>query len=80
MKKTRFMMILVTVFSITMAFMESSVVIYLREILYPEGFTFPLNSMPEKLSLIECLREVATLIMLVTIGLVAGKTFSQRFA
>jgi hypothetical protein len=74
------MLILVTVFSIAMGFMESSVVIYLREILYPEGFTFPLNSMPVELSLAECLREAATLIMLVTIGLMAGKTFSQRFA
>ena len=74
------MLILVTVFSIAMAFMESSVVIYLREILYPEGFAFPLNPMPDRLSLIECLREAATLIMLVAIGLAAGKVFSQRFA
>ena len=80
MKKIRSMLILVTVFSVAMGFMESSVVIYLREILYPEGFTFPLNSMPAELSLAECLREAATLIMLVTIGLMAGKTFSQRFA
>ncbi len=74
------MLILVTVFSIAMGFMESSVVIYLREILYPEGFTFPLNSMPVELSLTEWLREAATLVMLVTIGLMAGNTFSQRFA
>ena len=80
MKKVRSILLLVTVFGIAMAFMESSVVIYLRKILYPEGFNFPLKPMPGELSLTECLRELATLVMLVSVGWIAGKTFSQRFA
>lgn len=78
--KVRFIFIVVTIFSVAMAFMESSVVIYLREIMYPEGFNFPLQPMPGELSLTEFLREAATLVMLVTVGILAGKTFNQRFA
>ena len=33
----------VTVFAAAMAFVESAVVVYLRVIYYPEGFTFPLK-------------------------------------
>jgi len=73
-------LILVTLFSIAMGFMESSVVIYLRELLYPDGFAFPLNPMPGLLALTELLREAATLVMLLTVAIVAGKTFSQSFA
>ncbi|MDP4224718.1 MAG: hypothetical protein Q8868_15530 [Bacteroidota bacterium] len=80
MKRIRSTLILVTVFSIAMGFMESAIVIYLREILYPEGFAFPLKAMPADLSLTECLREVATIVMLLAIGFMAGKSFSQRFA
>jgi len=80
MKSIRSVFILVTIFSIAIAFMESAVVIYLREIVYPEGFKFPLNPIQDDLILTEFLREAATLIILLMIGLLAGKTFSQNFA
>jgi len=67
-------------FSIAMAFLESAVVIYIRELLYPDGFDFPLATMDSSLALTEILREAATIIMLVGAGVIAGKTFSQRFA
>ena len=70
----------ITIFSIAMAFLETAVVIYLRELLYPGGFNFPLAPMPGKLVLTEILREFATIIMLAGAGVLAGKTFSQRFA
>ena len=63
-----------------MGFLESAVVVYLREILYPEGFAFPLSPIPVSLAVTELLREVATLIMLVTIGIIAAKRFSTGFA
>ena len=63
-----------------MALLESAVVIYLREIMYPGGFSFPLKPIPSDLLLTEILREAATLVMLLCIGLLAGNTFSQRFA
>jgi hypothetical protein len=62
-----------------MAFLESSVVVYLREILYPEGFKFPLNPIEPELALTEILREAATLVMLLSVGIIAGKTPTRRF-
>ncbi|MGM0529498.1 MAG: hypothetical protein ACQERS_13975 [Bacteroidota bacterium] len=70
----------VTIFGIAMAFMESSVVIYLREILYPEGFDFPLAEFEGSLAVTEIIREVSTLVMLVAIAFIAGKSFSTSFA
>jgi hypothetical protein len=40
-----------TLFSIAMAFLETAVVIYLSEILYPGGFHFPLAPIPGHLIL-----------------------------
>ncbi len=70
----------VTVFAIAMAFLETSVVIYLRELMYPEGFSFPLAPIDPGIALTEILREAATLIMLVMIGVLAGKRFIDGFA
>jgi hypothetical protein len=70
----------VTLFAIAMALLESAVVIYLREIMYPDGFRFPLAPVLPHLLLTEILREAATLVMLVCIGLLAGKRFSEKFA
>ena len=72
--------ITITIFAIAMGFLESAVVIYMRELLYPGGFNFPLSPIPVHLALTELLRELATLIMLLTIAMVAGRNFSQRFA
>jgi hypothetical protein len=63
-----------------MGLLESAVVIYLREILYPEGFGFPLNPVQPDLILTELLREAATLIMLLGIGFLAGRDPAERFA
>jgi len=71
---------IVTLFAIAMALLESAVVIYLREILYPGGFRFPLVPMHPHLVLTEILRETATMVMLVCIGLLAGQRFSEKFA
>lgn len=72
--------ITITVFAIAMGFLESAVVIYMREILYPGGFDFPLSPIPVSLAVTELLREVATMIMLVSIGVVAARRFSTGFA
>ncbi|MCB2221868.1 MAG: hypothetical protein KQI35_15870 [Bacteroidetes bacterium] len=62
-----------------MGFMESSVVVYLREIYYPNGFSFPLQPIDGPIALTEILREAATLIMLITIGILTGRTKTERF-
>jgi len=69
-----------TLFSIAMAFLESAVVVYLRIIFYPEGFDFPLVPIEGSVALTEILRELATMIMLLTVSIIAGKNLRQRFA
>ncbi len=69
-----------TFFGIAMGFVEAAVVVYLREIIYPEGFCFPLKDIPVNLLFTEIAREVATIIMLVSLALLTGKTFHQRIS
>ncbi len=68
------------IFGIAMAFLESAIVIYLRKIYYPDGFHLPIRIIEPDVALVEIIREAATLIMLVAIGILAGKTRIQRFA
>jgi len=70
----------ITLFSMAMGMLESSVVIYLRELYYPSGFKFPLMPTSYTIAVTELYREVATLIMLLGIGMLAGKTKQTRFA
>lgn len=72
--------LIVTSFAIAMGYLEAAVVVYMREILYPGGFSFPLSPIPVNLAITELLREVSTLIMLVAIGFLAARKFSTGFA
>jgi len=74
------LLLYVTIFAVAMGFLESAVVIYLREILYPGGFAFPLSPVPVSLALTELLREVATMVMLVALGILVSRRFSTGFA
>ncbi len=76
----RQLLLIVTSFAIAMGFLETAVVVYMREILYPGGFEFPLSPIPVDMALTELFREVATLVMLVSIGFLAGRRFSTGFA
>ena len=67
-KNTIRTIIYLTVFSIAMGYLESAVVVYLRMIFYPEGFTFPLKAIDQHTAIVEILREAATLIMLAVPG------------
>ena len=69
-----------TIFSIAMGYLESSVVVYLRKIYYPDGFKFPLIPVSPDIAITEFLREAATIIMLIGAGIMAGKNAVQRFA
>lgn len=69
----------VTIFAIAMGYLESVVVVYLREIYYPDGFAFPLKIMDEHIALIEILREFATLVMLGAVGFIAGRSKLEKF-
>jgi len=72
--------VLLTIFAIAMGFLESAVVIYLREIYYPEGFAFPLNIIHGKIAVTEILREAATIVMLVSVSILAARRWIIRFA
>lgn len=80
MKQIKYNLIVLAIFSIAMGFFESAVVVYIREIYYPNGFEFPLVPFEIKILVTELLREVATLIMLICIAVITGKNLHQRFA
>lgn len=80
MNTTRKHIIWISLFAIAMGFLETSVVIYLRELFYPFGFEFPLKPIPVFIARVEFLRELATLIMLIACGIFAGRTRLERFA
>jgi hypothetical protein len=67
-------------FSVAMGFLEAAVVVYLRELYYPNGFGFPLILMSDTNAVVELLREGATIIMLLGIGMLAGRTPNERFS
>lgn len=67
-------------FSIAMAFVEAAVVVYLRQLYYPEGFAFPLTMMPKNILSIELAREFSTIAMLAIVSTIAGRNFIQRFS
>jgi len=80
MEKLHNKFMVVTLFAIAMGLLEAIVVVYLRMIYYPSGFEFPLTLIPPDIFSIELVREATTLIMLVSIGLLAGKSRHQKFA
>jgi hypothetical protein len=69
----------VALFAIAMGLLESAVVIYIREIYYPDGFSFPLKVIDNHILTTEFMREAATLIMLISIAIVAGRSWTERF-
>ncbi|GAB6283009.1 MAG: hypothetical protein STSR0008_17630 [Ignavibacterium sp.] len=71
--------ILVALFGIAMAYLEAAVVVYLRMIFYTDGFQFPLKIMPFTTMLIEYGREFSTIVMLVVIGYLTGRSFLEQF-
>jgi hypothetical protein len=70
----------VSVFAIAFAFVEASVVVYLCALYYPGGFSFPLEAMPSPHVAVELSREFATLVMLIAVGIVSGRTRWTRFS
>src|SRR4051812_35804258 len=69
-----------TIFSVAMGYLEGAVVIYLRKLYYPEGFSFPLKVMDASTGAVEFLREAATLFMFLSVAALCGKNLKERFA
>ena len=72
--------VLLALFAIAMGVLEAIVVVYLRQIYYPRGFDFPLTLLSPRMLTVECSREAATIVMLVSVGIIAGRDRLQRFA
>ena len=66
-------------FGVCMALMESSVVVYLREIYYPDGFGFPIRIILETPTRVERFREFGTLVMILSVSMLACRGAWQRF-
>lgn len=72
-------------FSVAFAYIESAVVVYLRAIFHPDGFTFPLmvfgsDAISKRFLLTEIGREAATIVLIITSCWLFGRSFQQRFA
>jgi hypothetical protein len=76
-KKTLFWTFL---YGIAFGYLEAAVVIYLRQIFYPEGFYFPVKIISGKLITVELIREFATLLMILSICVLSGKSKIEKFA
>lgn len=79
-KETITKLIWLAIFSIAMGYLETAVVVYVRELYYPGGFQFPLMPISRTVAVTELWRELATVVMLIAIGVMAGKNKQQRFA
>jgi hypothetical protein len=67
-------------FCIAMAALESAVVVYLRALYYPNGFTVAMQLIDNQIILVEIIREAATIVMLLTVAYLIGKNQKERFA
>ena len=77
----------VAIFAAAFAWVEGSVVVYLREIFYDGLFNFPIviswengEYVSNYLTSIEVIREAATIIMLAAVACLAGKNNWQKFS
>jgi len=72
--------LIVTIFSVAMGYLESVIVVYLRCLYYPTGFKFPMKTIDHGNGVAEFWREFATIVMLYSVGYLAGKNKPERFA
>ena len=78
-------LLIVVLFSIAFAYIESAVVVYLRVIFHPDGFSFPmpvfeLNPLWKRLILTEAGREAATMVIIATGAWLFGRIAQERLA
>ncbi|WP_345974048.1 hypothetical protein [Sulfurimonas sp. HSL3-7] len=69
-----------TVWGIAFAYIEASVVVYLRKIYYPEGFAFPVVIAETGMVIVEIIRELATLIIMWATVSLAYERLQSRMA
>lgn len=78
--KNRSPYISLLLFAIAMGILEAVVVVYVRELYYPDGFTFPLKLAPARIITIELIRELCTIVMLGTVAWITQGVFIRRLS
>jgi len=71
-------LILVGIFAVAMAYLESAVVVYLRAMYGIEDLIRDINFVPDKYTFIEIGREAATVLMLAMIAVIAGASRPKK--
>lgn len=66
-------------FGIGFGFVEAAVVVYLRSLYYPQGFSFPLVLPENHIMRVEAIREAATILMLFAVAMLARRRAWARF-
>jgi hypothetical protein len=67
--------------AVAFGFVEAVVVYYQRKLYFPDDILFPLKAViPFNVVLVECSREFATIVMLLSVAFLAGAKTNQRFA
>ena len=84
-KTTLIRLCIAIVFSIAFGYIEAAVVVYLREIFHPDGFTFPMtvfgnDAASLRILLTEIGREAATIVLIFTGAWLFGRSRQQRLA
>jgi len=73
-------LLILTIFSISLAFAVASSIYFLRIHFYPEGFQFPLNPISGTPLLVEYCREASSLIIISIVSYLMGKNFREKIA
>lgn len=70
----------VAIFAIAMAYLESAVVVYLRRLYNIDNIATDIPNFDSTIAAVEVGREASTLLMLLSIGWIAGKSLQSRIA
>ena len=67
------------IFAVAIGYFEAMVVVYLRMLYYPEGFSFPLKLLPVRMIMLEILREAVSIVIILCVAALAARKFWERF-
>jgi len=65
---------------IAFGYIEASIVVYLRKIYYPAGFSFPAVLIETDIAAVEIIREITTLVFMWAVAELSYTSFQRKFA
>jgi hypothetical protein len=65
---------------IAFGYIEASIVVYLRKIYYPAGFSFPAVIIEPEIAVVEMIREITTLVFMWAVAELTYRSFQCRLA